>query len=224
MDRVDAGILTALRAYDSATIFNAVAKIQGKANEAYTGPEIRYLLPEFGAFAGYAVTSEVTPLEAAPSDLPWDAYYDLLHETPGPVVAVMKDVDPRPYRAAIFGDGMAHLHKALGVVGVIADGCVRDLLGIKAAGLPIFGAGTVPGHGPFHVRRIGQPVVAAQLSIATGDLLFADTDGVVNIPADIAEEVVRVAGEIRAFEQAYFRMVKAPDFTYEKYKAAYGKK
>lgn len=218
MVRLDAGILEGLRGYDSATIFNAVAKIQGVAGENYTGPELGYLNTEFGAFIGYAVTSEVTPLDPEPSPLPWDAYYDLLNDTPGPIVAVMKDVDKRQYRAAIFGDGMARLHRALGVVGAVADGCVRDLMGISDAGLPIFATGTVPGHGPFYVRRIGEPVVVGQITVKTGDLLFADTDGIVNIPIELAIDTLRVAEEIRQFEKRIFDAYTARNFDWNRYK------
>ncbi|MBM3265030.1 MAG: RraA family protein [candidate division Zixibacteria bacterium] len=219
MGRLSADLLAELSQYDSATVFNAVVKVRGKDNEDYTGPDIRYLLPEFGAFAGYAVTCEATPLDPAPSPLPWDAYYDLLDQTPGPIVAVMKDTDVRPRRGAIFGDGMAHLHRALGVVGAITDGCVRDLVGIRTAGLPIFGYGTVPGHGPFQLRRVGEPVVVGQITVSTGDLLFADVDGVVKIPGDIAEQVVQTAAEIRRWERGIFDSYRAPDFDWETYKA-----
>ena len=218
MIRVEAKILEGLKTYVSATIFNAIAKIQGIAGENYSGPELGYLNTEFGTFIGYAVTSEVTPLDPEPSPLPWDAYYDLLNDTPGPIVAVMKDVDKRPYRAAIFGDGMARLHRALGVVGTVADGCVRDLMGISEAGLPIFATGTVPGHGPFYVRRIGEPVVVGQITVKTGDLLFADTDGVVNIPVDLAEDTLRVAEEIRKSEKAIFDTYTARNFDWNRYK------
>ena len=219
MQRVDEAILNDLSDFDSATIYNAIEKVQGVSNEAYTGPEMEYLSPEFGAMIGYAVTSEVTPLDPSPSDMEWSAYYDLLNETTGPIIAVMKDVDVRPNRGAIFGDGMARIHKALGVAGAVVDGCIRDLIGIKEAGFPIWGTGTVPGHGPFFVRQISQPLVVGQLKISQGDLLFADQDGVVNIPLNIAEEVLRVAGEVRTWERTYFDMVEEPDFTYEKYKA-----
>jgi regulator of RNase E activity RraA len=218
MERVDESILAGISDFDSATIYNAIEKVQGISNEDYTGPEMEYLSPEFGVVVGYAVTSEVTPLDPTPSDIGWDQYYDLIHDTPGPKVAVMKDVDVRPNRGAIFGDGMARIHKALGVKGAVVDGCIRDLGGIIEAGLPIWGLGTVSGHGPFFVRRMAEPVVIGQICISHGDLLFADQDGVVNIPKDIAGDVLRVAGEIRTWERSYFDMVEAPDFTYEKYK------
>lgn len=219
MQRVDDKVLDGLSEFDSATIYNAVEKVQGVSNDDYTGPEIHYLNPELGAVIGYALTSEVTPLDPTPSDLTWTDYHDVMNDMQGPIIAVMKDVDVRPNRAAIFGDGMARIHKALGVVGALCGGCVRDLTGITDVGLPIWGTGTVPGHGPFYVRRIGEPVVIGQVAISTGDLLFVDGDGAVKIPLEIAEDVLRTAGEVRSWEKTYFDMVESPDFTYEKHKA-----
>ncbi len=218
MTRVDTAILNGLAEFDSATIYNAVERVQGVSNDDYTGPEIQYLTPEFGTVIGYAVTAEVTPLDATESNLSWSDYYDVLNETPGPMIAVMKDVDVRPKRAALFGDGMAHIHKALGVVGAVVDGCVRDIVGIRDAGLPIWGLGTVSGHGPFNVRSIGRPLVVGQVLVQTGALLAADIDGVVKIPLDIAEATLDTAGEIRTWERSHFEQITRPDFSYDKWK------
>ena len=219
MNQIDVGTLNRLKTLDSATVFNATAEVQGKANEDYTGPEIKCLLPELGTIVGYAITAEATPLDPKPPDLSWDDFYDHLNDTPGPMITVMKDSDDRPNRAAIFGDGMAHSQKALGVVGAVIDGCVRDLAGIKSAGLPIFGTGLVPGHGPFHLRSFRETIIVGQVTINNGDLLLGDMDGVVKIPTDIVEDVLRAAGEIRARERKFFHICDAPDFDYENVKA-----
>lgn len=219
MSHVDDSVLKKLAGFDSATIYNAVEKVQGVSNEDYTGPEIQYLTPEFGVVVGYAVTAEVTPLNETESNLSWLDYYDLLNETPGPMIAVMKDVDVRPKRGALFGDGMARIHKQLGVVGAVIEGAIRDLAGIREAGLPIWGIGMVSGHGPFNVRAIARPLVVGQMLIQTGDLILADGDGVVKIPLDIVEDTLKMANEIRSKERSFFDMVASPDFTYDDYKA-----
>lgn len=218
MTRVDESILNGLAEFDSATVYNAVERVQGVSNEDYTGPEIQYLTPEFGAIVGYAVTAEVTPLDPTEPNLNWSDYYDVVNDTPGPMIAVMKDVDTRPGRAALFGDGMAYIHRALGVVGAVVEGCVRDLEGIRKAGLPIWGIGTVSGHGPFNVRAVGRPLVVGQVLVQTGDLLIADVDGAVKIPIDIAEDTLKVADEIRTWERSHFDMITSPDFSFEKWK------
>jgi regulator of RNase E activity RraA len=134
----------------------------------------------------------------------------------GPLIAVIKDVDSRPGRGASFGDGMATLHKRLGVVGAIVEGTVRDLAGIGRVGLPIWAWGTVPGHGVFHVTRFAGPVTVGQLRIRPGDLILADGDGCVQIPLDHAAEILRLAEGVRDREAKLFAFYNSADFSLAK--------
>lgn len=202
-----------LRALDTATVFNALVRHGGLPNEEYTDHTIRCLLPELGAAVGYAVTSEVTTNDPDTPALDWPDYYEVLEAAQGPLVAVMKDVDGRPGRGASFGDGMATVHKRLGVVGAMVDGTVRDLDGIERVGLPIWAWGRVPGHGVFNVTRINTPVTVGQLRIRPGDLILADGDGCVRIPNEDADEILRLAQEIRATEAEIFDFYNSPDFS-----------
>lgn len=212
MSSPDPQLLEELRHFDSPTLFNAVTRLRGAPGEDYTDHTIRCLLPELGAVIGYAVTAEVTTNDPDSPALDWLDYYDLLEATPGPLVAVLKDVDTRPGRGASFGDGMATLHQRLGVTGVLVDGTVRDLPGIRRVGLPVFAWGTVPGHGVFNLTRFNQPLSVGQLRVRPGDLLMADQDGCVRIPVDQAGEVLRLAQQVRADEEAIFASYRAADF------------
>ncbi|MCC7264155.1 MAG: hypothetical protein IT369_16725 [Candidatus Latescibacteria bacterium] len=213
MPSPDRQLLEELRQFDSPTLFNAVTRLRGAPGEEYTDHTIRCLLPELGAVIGYAVTAEVTTNDPDSPALDWLDYYDLLEATPGPLVAVLKDVDTRPGRGASFGDGMATLHQRLGVTGVLVDGTVRDLPGIRRVGLPVFAWGTVPGHGVFNLTRFNQPLSVGQLRVRPGDLLMADQDGCVKIPVDQAAEVLRLAQQVRTDEEAIFAAYRAPDFS-----------
>jgi len=212
-------IIAALAQYDTATVFNALVLKNGLPNEEYTDHRLRCLLPELGSVVGYAVTVEVTTNDADSPALDWLDYYAYLESQPGPLVAVLKDVDSRPGRGASFGDGMARLHKQLGVVGVLVDGTIRDLAGIRQVGLPIWAWGTVPGHGVFQATRIGAPLTVNQLRIRPGDLLVADGDGCVRVPVEDAADVLRLAGEVRAKEEAIFAAYAAPDFSVARMRA-----
>ncbi len=218
MERAKPETLEALKEFDSPTVFNALVEIVGLPNEDYTGHEIRYLLPEFGVVVGYAVTSEVTTNDADSAALPWDDYYEYVEATKGPLVVVMKDVDSRPGRGASFGDGMATLHQRLGVVGAVVDGTVRDLAGIRRVGMPMFAWGQVPGHGVFQVTRFNTPVTVGQVRVRPGDLIFGDGDGCVRLPVEHADEILKIAGQIRQREADIFETYKQPDFTVAKKK------
>ncbi len=213
MPHFDPAMLDSFMQYDSATLFNAMVNKLGLPNEDYTDHTIRCHLPEFGPVIGYAVTAEVTTNDPDSPALDWLDYYAHLEATPGPLVAVIKDVDARPGRGASFGDGMATLHQRLGVVGAIIDGTVRDLSGIRGVGLPVWAWGTVPGHGVFNLTRFNTPVTVGQLRVRPGDLIFADADGCVRLPVAHAAEILRLAAEVRVREAAIFLQYRAPDFT-----------
>ena len=226
-------ILDALKEFDSATVFNAVVgnlggsqgglelESNGGQPENYTGPEIRCLLPELGRAVGRVVTAEVTTNDPDSEDIPWDDYYEALDETDSPIIAVIKDVDSRPGRGAAFGDGMAMLHKALGVTGAILEGSVRDLMGIKGAGLPVWASGIVPGHGVFKLVRVNTSITVGRLRVHPGEIMVADTDGCTKIPkGHNPEDILRLARKIRAEEQEGAALIQAPDFTLAKWKAS----
>ena len=224
MERASAEVLAALKEFDSATVFNGVVEALGATQGGrelegsgghpvcYAGPEMQCFLPELGRAVGYAVTCEVTPLDADSDAIPWNEFYDVLEETPAPIVAVYKDVDSRPGRAASFGDGMAARHKLVGVTGVVMEGSVRDLEGIRRVGTPIWATGQVPGHGVFSLVRVNTSVTVAGLRISPGELIVADSGGVTKIPAGTdAAEVLEAARRVRDFEASFHALFDDPD-------------
>lgn len=222
MNRVDSSVLEQLRQFDSPTLFNAYVKVGGLPNEQYTDHTCRCLLPGLGPVLGYVATSEVTTNDPDSASVPWIEYYEWLHNMDGPIVAVMKDTDSRPGRGASFGDGMAGLHQKLGVVGAVIDGTVRDVPGIEQVGLPMWAWGAVPGHGVFNLRSFGQSTTVAQLRVHTGDLLFADADGCVRIPTDLAADIATAAGEVRDMEAEVHGFVNSDAFTFDEWKRLRG--
>jgi regulator of RNase E activity RraA len=205
-------IIERLREFDTATLFNAMVEKLGLPNEEYADHTIRCLLPELGRAIGFAVTAEVTTNDPDSPSLDWAEYYEYLEQSQGPLMAVLKDVDSRPGRGACLGDGMATLHQRLGVVGALVHGTVRDLEGIRRVGLPVFAWGTVPGHGAFHLTRFNAPLTVGQLRVRPGDLLVADLDGCVRLPVEHAEELLRLAGQVRAREAETFAFYRSPEF------------
>ena len=211
--------IAALKRYDSATIFNAVALKLGLPNLDYTDHTIRCLLPDLGLVVGFAVTAEVTTNDEDSTALEWIDYYDYLGSQQGPLIAVFQDMDTSPGRGASFGDGMARVHKRLGVEGVIVGGTVRDLIGIREVGLPVWAWGKVPGHGLFNMNRFGAPVTVGRLRIHSGDLILADGDSCVRIPTDHIDDVLRLAEKVRTREAALFDFYESDGFSLQEMRA-----
>ncbi len=102
---------------------------------------------------------------------------------------------------AIIGDLVLGMAKNSGALGFVTDGSVRDTRGIRQVGLPCFAVGVSPNSphksGP---GIVGAPVVLGGLSIATGDLIVADEDGVVVVPQAQIETTARQLAEVLAAE------------------------
>lgn len=217
----DHSLLDALASFDSATVQNAAILVRGyvEADQDYTGPDLHQYVSAGGPVAvGYAVTSTWTPISDPAGDAAqtvyssYNAYWDALAAVGGPSIGVLQDVDQPARRGAMIGDCMATTMKAMGAVGAVVDGCARDITGVQEAGLSLWATGRVPGHGPFTLLSIGEPVTVADLQIHNGDILVCDQDGVTRLSPEIAPDVVKACHEVRALEDKVKAVFLAPDF------------
>lgn len=90
---------------------------------------------------------------------------------------------------AILGDNLAQRFDLFGATGAIVDGVVRDRDIIESLSFPVFARGLTPA-GPFKngPGRIGVPVAIGGVVVMPGDIVVADSDGVIVIPpARVAE-------------------------------------
>lgn len=117
---------------------------------------------------------------------------------PGDVIVAASD----GFRhTAVVGDIVCALAKNGGIAALVIDGMARDLEGILGVGLPVFSRGITPNScvktGP---GRIGLPIVAGGVHIASGDLVFGDRDGVVVVPRGEVDQVIARVERIRKIE------------------------
>ena len=84
-----------------------------------------------------------------------------------------------------------------GAVGCVCDSQIRDCEKIKALGFPVFTAGIRPldSKGRARVMAYDVPILCGDVHVKPGDLIFADFDGVVAIPAELGEQVLEAAAE-----------------------------
>ncbi|WP_342604409.1 RraA family protein [Peribacillus sp. FSL E2-0159] len=94
------------------------------------------------------------------------------------------------YRA-IAGDFIVGMAQTLGINGIIVDGVVRDLEGIKALNYPVFCKGTtIAASGKAGMGEINVPISCGGTTIHPGDIVVGDIDGVVVIPKQLEEKVL----------------------------------
>jgi len=118
---------------------------------------------------------------------------------------------------AVTGDLLVGMAKNRGIRGVVTDGLVRDIAGILAVGLPVYCAGITANspvrNGP---GTVGLPIVLGGVTVASGDLVIGDNDGIVIVPRDQIGAVLTKLPDIRAAEAALEAKVKGglevPDF------------
>jgi 4-hydroxy-4-methyl-2-oxoglutarate aldolase len=98
-------------------------------------------------------------------------------------------------RSGIWGELLSTAARNRGCVGVIADGAVRDVVRMRQMGFPAFARGTIvyDSKDRQRVSAIDVPVQIDGVTLAPGDLVVADEDGVVVVPQAVEAAVVRRA-------------------------------
>jgi 4-hydroxy-4-methyl-2-oxoglutarate aldolase len=210
--------LDALRRFTTPTISNALERLglpHSLGNQ--TDGSIKCIFPDLGVIVGYAVTAMIR--SAAPCANPKfpsrKPYWDHILRYPRPRIAVIEDMDDPP-AGAYIGEVNSNIHKALGCIGIITDGCVRDLDEVHALKFPLWARSIAVTHAHCHLEDFEVPVTVGGLKILPGDLIHADRHGALVIPRDLAPKVAAAAKAVENYEQPMIQLSKSPDFSTEK--------
>ena len=185
----DAARLDALTRVATASLAGVMLKM-GLSNQWVRGP--MPMKPDFPRIAGRAFTLRFIPLRedvpgAFANRLPVNR--DAVEMMPQGCVAI---ADARgTLDAATFGDIVVARMVKRGVAGIVTDGAVRDRNGLLATGMPIWTCGVTA---PPPVARMllaawQQPIGCGGVTVFPDDIVVADADGVVVIPAGLAQLV-----------------------------------
>lgn len=156
-------------------------------------PAIRAVWP------GAALAAPAFPLQCAPGDNL--AIHVALTQAPRGSVLV---VDAGGFVAGHWGEVLTVAAEAAGVVGLVIDGSVRDIAALARRRFPVFARGiSVRGTVKDRAPSVGQPVVLAGTPVSAGDLVVADDDGVLVLPA-VQAEATLARGAQRAAREAAF--------------------
>lgn len=211
--------IEALRRYNTPTISNAIEIFNVRERHlGFLPHRIRCLFPQFPPMVGYAVTSQTRaakPTETEP-DITAD-YYRYVAAQPGPKVAVGQDLDDPPGLGAQFGEVNATIHKKLGCVGHITDGCPRDLDEVAPLGFHLFGLNPCVSHAYVRITSFGRPVRLAGVEIRPGDLIHADKHGVCVVPLEVATKLADACAEVERLERPLLEICRSDKFGLEEY-------
>lgn len=194
----DAVLLDALRQIATASLAGVMLKL-GLSNQWVRGP--MPMKADFPRVAGRAFTMRFIPLRedvpgAFANRLPVNR--DAVEQMPAGCIAIAGALGTTD--AATFGDIVVARMVKRGVAGIVTDGAVRDRNGLLATGMPIWTSGITapPPAARILLAAWQEPIGCGGVAVFPDDIVVADADGVVVIPAGLAEQVaVRGAGQER---------------------------
>ena len=189
-------------------------------NRGFMDATIRCMFPELPPMVGYAFTVKIRAAYQAERPRSIGEYRRAVQAAPKPTVVVIQDIDTQPI-GAFWGEVNSNIHRALGAVGTVTNGGVRDLNEVRALGFHFFAQYIQVSHAYVHVEDWGTPVEVGGLSVQPGDLLHGDLHGVLQIPHEIAAGLARATAEVERRERIIINAAQAPDFSIEKLEAAY---
>jgi 4-hydroxy-4-methyl-2-oxoglutarate aldolase len=218
MQALDPAVLDKLRTYNTPTICNAVEVFNVRPrHEGFMRPEVRCVFPQMGVMVGYAVTLKIQSVSPAPKggSLRPSAHWQDIMKVPAPRVIVVQDLDEPAGLGSLWGEVNANMHKAMGCIGAVTNGSVRDLDEVEPLGFHFFASHIAVSHAYVHIVEVGTPVRVGGLTVKPGDLLHGDRHGITNIPLEIAARIPEGVKEVDTMERQIINYSQSPDFTVE---------
>ena len=111
---------------------------------------------------------------------------------------------------AAMGNLMGTAAIVRGMAGMVLDGAIRDVWDIRRMGLTVYARSATPATAVGHHATVARnvPVQCAGVTVRPGDIIVADEDGVVVVPQERAEEVLKKAREIDDRERGMFPFIR----------------
>jgi regulator of RNase E activity RraA len=195
--------LLKLKRWNTPTIYNgweAYTKLERTKGYFNRDPVTDYM-PTMGNMVGYAVTVVCEPSNQKHTEKPgvWKEYRKYIASLPGPKIVVVKDLDD-PNIGAFWGEVNANVHRALGCVGTITQGAIRDLDEMHNAGFKALASRLCVGHAYSTPVSWGEEVEVFGCKVKTGDLIHADKHGFLVVPPEDWEQLYDAASFMDANE------------------------
>ena len=179
-----------LRTLDTPTVCNLLEMVAPERRGlGYTVKHLHCPFPELAPVVGFAKTVTLKAKDAvALGDAGYMQrrldYLDYVAASPQPSIMVMEDLDGEHVGyGAFWGEVQSNVHKALGCLGVVTNGSIRDIPMI-ASGFQMLAGSIVPSHAYVHVVDFGIDVNVHGMAVKSGDLVHADRHGAVVVPTD----------------------------------------
>lgn len=190
--------LLQLKRWNTPTIYNGWEQIT-KKNVAVDGinlEETSDFMPQMGSMVGFAVTLMIKPSVAEPKRSnpdAWSQYRRYVASVAGPKIVVVQDMDKPRVVGSFWGEVNANVHRALGCVGTITDGAIRDVGEMTNAGFKALARRLCVGHAHVTPVRWGCSVSVFGQSIEPGQLVHADRHGFLAVEREAESQLLDAA-------------------------------
>lgn len=178
-----------LRSLDTPTVCNLIEMVAPERRGSfYTVKHLHCPFPDLPPMVGFAKTVTIrtkdkVPLGEAGYMQKRLDYLDYVAAEPRPGIVVIEDLDgEHAGYGAFWGEVQSNIHQALGCLGTITNGSIRDIPMIPA-GFQMLAGSISPSHAYVHVADYGVPVNVHGMAVESGDLIHADRHGAVVVPA-----------------------------------------
>jgi regulator of RNase E activity RraA len=197
--------LLQLKRWNTPTIYNGWEQItrRNAGAEGFNLEETRDFMPQMGPMVGYAVTAVIepgNPDHQRNHPKAWSEYRRYIAELPAPKIVVVQDLDKPRVLGSFWGEVNSNIHRALGCVGTITDGAIRDLDEMNNAGFKALARRLCVGHAFSHPVRWNCEVEVFGRKVQPGDLIHADKHGFLVIPPEDQANLLAAARFMDAAE------------------------
>lgn len=212
--------LDALRQFDTCMISNAIETFDARLrNTGFADASIRCMFKDAPPMVGYAATARLRsgePPMVGGTFRDRADFWNSILEIPAPRVLVLEDMDKPPGRGAFVGDMHAAILKALGCIGYLTNGAVRELPAVRTMGIQLFAGSVAVSHAYAHIFDIGAKVKVGGMEVRPGELLHGDRHGVLTVPAQIAARIPGAAAELQRAERKVIDFCRSSAFSVAK--------
>src|ERR1700734_1107846 len=187
-----------LRSIDTPTVCNLIEIVTPERRGAgYTAVHLHCPFPDLPPMVGFAKTVIIRAKDV-----------------------VSEDQDDPPGYGAFWGEVQTNVHKALGCLGTVTNGSIRDIAQV-AEGFQMLAGSISPSHAYVHVEEFGVPVTIAGMEGMSGDLIHADRHGAVVVPTDKIDAMKTALDGLMKQEARIITPARAPGASVETIKAAF---
>jgi regulator of RNase E activity RraA len=200
----DATLIAEFRRVEVASVSDAIEQLTGK--RMYMSHRMHPLSTT--KFAGFARTVLLKKDEGNTNPAALNGMLAAIDDgsTDSVYVMTVEDGEDIAGMGGLMGTAMA----ARGYAGAVIDGGVRDVAYLRKIGFPVYATGIVPSTSVHHYRFGGSqiPVNCDGVTVNAGDIVAADSDGVVIVPRARAQEVLSIAQQMDFKEHSMYAVIE----------------